>query len=421
MVATPGRRFSGLWRHREFRWFWAAQSVSLVGSGLGALPFTAIFALDARPIEMAFLAAAGVAPSLLFGLHAGVWVDRLRRRPLLIAADLGRATALGSIPFAWWIDALTMEHLYTVALVNGLLGMVFDVAYLSYVPALVERDQLVEANSKLAASASVAEFGSFSLGGFIVQVASAIWAAAADALSFLVSALCLSRIRRAEPHAVTPEAREPILHELSEGLSEVAHHPLQRALAVASLSRDLSYGVIGAVIILYGTRTLHLEPGVLGLVFGVGGATSLIGAMFAGRVTRRLGAGPATATAMLVAALGGLLIVAAGGSAWVAAAFLVASQFVIDPATTVSDVNETSLRQAITPARLLGRVNASVRVLGTAMLLAGSLAGGVLGETVGLRAAIAVGLAPRVLGALWLFASPLRRVRELPEAQPTAR
>ena len=410
-------RFTGLWRDRDFLRFWAAHSISLVGTGLGAIPFTAILVLDAGPLEMALVAAASLAPALVFGLPAGVWADRLHRRPILIAADLGRAAMLAGVLAAWWADVLRVEHLYAVAFVNGALATFFDVAAQAYIPALVPRDDLVEANSKLSASASVAELGAFSLGGAIVQFAGAIWAVGSDAVSFLASALFVARIRRPEPaRDARAGDQQHALKEVAEGLRAVAHDPLQRSLAVASASRHLTYGMVGAIILLYGTRTLGLGPGALGVIFGVGGATSLVGALLADRLTRRLGVGPAMVGSMVVGSLGGYFIVAAHGGPWLAAFFLVLSQLVVDPATSVEDISETSLRQAATPERLRGRVGAGVRTLSLSLELCGALAAGVLAQSVGLRAVLVIGLLPRLAGALWLLASPVMRIRAPGEA-----
>ncbi|MBI5949350.1 MAG: MFS transporter [Chloroflexi bacterium] len=405
------RRFTGLWRDRDFLRFWAAHSISLVGTGLGALPFTAILVLDAGPLEMALVTAASLAPALVFGLAAGVWVDRLRRRPILIAADLGRGAMLAGVVLAWWLDALRIEHLYAVALVNGALATFFDVAAQAYIPALVAKDDLVEANSKLSASASAAELGSFSLGGVIVQVAGAMWAVGADAVSFLGSALFVARIRHPEPAPENTGGEQHALKEVAEGLRAIARDPIQRSLAVASASRHLTYGMVGAVILLYGTRTLGLAPGALGVIFGVGGATSLAGALLADRLTRRVGVGPAMVGAMFAGALGGLFIVAAQGGAWLAALFLVLSQLVVDPATAVEDIGENSIRQGVTPERLRGRVGAGVRTLSLSLELCGALAAGLIAQSAGLRVALAIGLAPRLAGALWLLASPVMRIR----------
>ncbi len=411
------RRFTGLWRDRDFLRFWAAHSISLVGTGLGAIPFTAILVLDAGPLEMALVTAASLAPALVFGLAAGVWADRLRRRPILIAADLGRGAMLAGVLVAWWTDVLRIEYLYAVAFVNGALTTFFDVAAQAYIPALVAKKDLVEANSKLSASASVAELGSFSLGGVIVQFAGAMWAVGADAVSFLASALFAARIRRPEPLREAPIAgQQHALKEVAEGLSAIARDPLQRSLAVASASRHLTYGMVGAVILLFGTRTLGLGPGALGVIFGVGGATSLAGALLADRLTRRLGVGPAMVGSMVVGALGGFFIVAAHGGPWLAALFLVLSQLVVDPATAVEDIGETSLRQGATPERLRGRVGAGVRTLSLSLQLCGALAAGVIAQSAGLRVALAIGLLPRLAGALWLLASPVMRIRAPGEA-----
>ncbi len=190
---------TGLWRNADFVKLWTGQTVSTLGTLMGALQLTAVLVLDASPLQMGLLAALRVAPGLIFGLAAGVWVDRLRRRPILIAADMGRAALMGSIPIAFLLGALRMEHLYLVAFGTGALTIFFDTAYRSYLPSLVPRGDLIEANSKLTASESVVEVTAFSVGGWIAQLVSAIATVTVDALSFLVSGVAIALIRKSEP------------------------------------------------------------------------------------------------------------------------------------------------------------------------------------------------------------------------------
>ncbi|MGE5597704.1 MAG: MFS transporter [Hyphomicrobiales bacterium] len=251
----------GLWHHPAFLRLWAAQSVSLLGTGLGALPFTAILFLHASGTEMAILTGAITAPGLVLGLAAGSWADRVRRRPLLIAADLGRAAALASLPIAAAFGALAMPQLYAVAFITGSLTVVFDVAHLSYVPSLVSREQLVEANSKLAASASIAEAGSFSLGGWLVQLFGALTAVVADACSFLVSACFLLSIRGNEPPPARDAAPEAgVLAGLAAGARVALADGRLAGLLFASAATSIADGIIGSVILLFGSRDLGLAP-----------------------------------------------------------------------------------------------------------------------------------------------------------------
>lgn len=413
-------RFKGLWRHPDFLRLWSAQAVSLLGSGLGALPFAAIFFLDASGQEMAILVAATTLPALAFGLFAGAWADRLRRRPLLIAADLGRAAALLTLPAAAAFDALAMPQLYAVALVAGTLDTLFAVASISYLPTLVPRERLVEANSKLTASASVAEAGAFSVGGWLVQLFGAMTAVVADALSFLFSATMLARIRTPEARP-TPERQPRVLQEVGDGARAVVRDGRLAGLAASGIAQGLAGGLISSVILLFGNRELGLSAAALGMIFGVGGVTALAGSLAAGRLTARFGIGRALLGAEAIGSLGILFIVFAGGSPWAAGALLVASQLVSDPARAVRDVGAVSVRQVAAGQQLQGRVNATFHVAELGAMLVGAGLAAVLAPMIGLRATLAVGAAAGFLAPVAIALSPAARVQrvDLPESAAT--
>jgi len=372
--------------------------------------------LDATALQMGLLTAAGTAPGLLGGLVAGVWVDRLRRRPVLIGADLGRALLLGTIPLAAALDVLRIEQLYVVAFLTGLLTLTFDVAYLAYLPSLVRRDELVEGNSKLSVSASVAEASGFGISGWLIQAISAPVTVLVDALSFVASAVAIWLIRAPEPAPPAIGERTGMLDEMKDGLRTLAGSAYLRALTAALVTLECFGGMIGAVILLYTTRTLGLPPGVQGLIFAVGGVTSLLGAVAAGTVTRRLGVGPAMALGLVLAGLGTLLIPLAGDRSAASLLLLVGSQLVTDPARTVYMITQVSQRQALTPSGLLGRVNAGTQVLVLGATLLGAVGGGLLAERIGLRSTLVIGACGSGAAALWLLASPLRTVRMAPDS-----
>jgi MFS family permease len=414
-MARP--RFTGLWRNPDFLKLWAGETVSLFGSLIGgpALAFTAILVLDASPLHMGLLTAAGTAPGLLGGLVAGVWVDRLRRRPVLIGADLGRALLLGTIPLAAVFDLLCIEHLYVVAFLTGLLTLTFDVAYLAYLPSLLRRDQLVEGNSKLAASAAVAEASGFGISGWLIQALSAPLAVLVDALSFVVSAIAIRLIRASEPPPPARAERPGFLAEMNDGLHTLAGSAHLRALTASIATLEFAGGLFGAVVLLYTTRTLGLPPGIQGLIFAVGGVTSLLGALAAGGVIRRLGVGPAMILGLLLTGTGSLLIPLAPDRSAASLLLLVGSQLVSDPARTLYMIAQVSLRQALTPAGRLGRVNAGTHMLTLSAALLGALGGGLLAEGVGLRSTLVIGACGSAAAALWLVVSPLRSLRTAPE------
>lgn len=410
-------RFSGLWRRADFLRLWSGQTISVFGSFIGgsALQFTAVLVLDATPLQMAMLAAATLLPGFLIGLFAGAWVDRLRRRPILIVTDVGRALVLVSIPLAWLFDLLSMEQLYAVAFLTGALTLFFDVASLSYLPTLVRREELVEANSKLAASSAASEVAGFGVAGWLVQLITGPLAILLDAVSFLGSALFLGSIRTPEPEPGPAATRQSVWREIADGVHVVLASPLLRATAASATILDLSMRVYGTVILLYVVRELGFDPGVLGMIFAVGGLSSLVGSLVAGRAGRTLGLGRVMALGLVVFGLSQLLVPLAAGPAVVVALFLVGQQLG-DGAYVVREVNEVSLRQAVTPRPVLGRMNASFRFAGLAAMLLGTLIGGVLGDTIGLRPTLVVGACGTFVAALWLLLSPVRNVAVLPDA-----
>jgi len=407
-------KLTGLWRHTDFLRLWSGQTFSAFGSMIGrtALSFTAILVLRATPLQLGLLNAMELAPGFLGGLAAGAWVDRLRRRPLMIGADLGRALVLASIPLAALLGVLHIEQLYIVAVAVSLLGLIFDVAYQSYLPGLVGKEDLLEGNSKLSASAAVAEFGGFSLGGWLVQLLSAPFAILIDSVSFLVSALTLGLIRTREP-AVVPAEHPNLRREIGEGLREVLGQPLLRASALAVIIHGLADGMYGALVVLYMNQGLGFEPGVLGLIWAVGGVSSFLGAALAPRLTRWLGFGPAMAAGLGLFGLSQGLIPLASGASLLSVGLLVGQQLG-DGFYMVYEINQVSLRQAIAGEHILGRVNATFQFLSLGALLAGSLLGGLLGDGIGVRLVLALASWGTLLSAAVLALSPLRKLKVAP-------
>ncbi len=408
-------KFTGLWRHPDFLRLWAGQTVSVFGSMITgtALPFTAILALDARPLEVAILAACGIVPGLVIGLAAGVWVDRLRRRPVMIAMDLGRALVLLTVPLAYVFDALTIWHLYAVAFAAGSMTLVFDVAYQAYLPSLVRQDQLVEGNSKLSASNSVAEFSGFSASGALVHIASGPFAILIDAFTFLGSAASLSSIRRNEPPPALHDSTSSVRSEAIAGLKLVAGDARLRSIALAAVLYSAGLGTFGGTYMLFVTRTLGFDPAVLGVIFGLGGISSLFGALLAGRAASAFGVGRAMTLGVLMMGGSMLFIPMAQGATVAGATFLILQQITGDGAFTAYDVNQVSLRQSITPERALGRVNSCLRITELGFVLVGTLGGGLIGEYIGLRHALFGGALLVMLGAGALALSPIFGIRSI--------
>jgi MFS family permease len=404
-----------LWRDRNFLAVWSASTVSIFGSLITrtALPFAAILILGAGPLEIAALRSAELIAGLFIGLVAGAWVDRLRRRPIMIWADLGRAVLLASVPVAFVFGVLALPQLLVVAFAAAILTTFFDVADNAYLPTIVPRERLVAANSALTATGSVAEFSSFGIGGFLIQVFSAPIAIAVDAVTFLVSALLLGTIRKKEPPPRPIAHREPVLREIRDGMRIVARSPVLRALALSHGGTHILWGVFGTGYLLYATQNLALGPAAIGVIAGLGGLGSLVGAAFTPMLTRRIGMGSTILVGMAGFLIGNALIpLAPDGAVLVGAAFLIAQQLFGDAFATAYEITEVSLIQATVGDRVLGRVNATIHTFTTLLTLVGAILGGVIAEAWGLRAAFWVGLLGTVFAILVVWFSPVRFIRE---------
>lgn len=402
-------QLTGLWRHRDFTKLWVGQTVSIFGTMVTriALPLTALLALDSSPLEQGFLQAIQAVPVLVVGLFAGVWVDRLSRRPIMIAADLARAALLLSIPAAAFAGALGMAQLYVVASTSAVFTALFDAAYPAYLPTLVGRDNIIEGNAKLTASASVAEMGGFSAAGVLVQFLSGPIALLIDAVTFMVSALSLGWIHTPEPPPQPKALRESAVREATEGLAVVWREPTLRALVACSTTIRLAGGAFGAMYMLFAVRDLGLSPTAAGIIAGCGGLGSLAGSMLAEPVLRRVGA---KTTLVIGFALGGAfqgLVPLAHGTAIQAGLFLLAAQIFGDALMTMAFVNDISLRQMLVPDRVLGRVSATANVLGVVAMPIGALAGGIIGQLTSPRAALAAGAVGFSLAVLWVVMTPI--------------
>lgn len=404
-------------RHNSaFVRLWSAATVSVFGSFATrmAIPLTAILVLHAGPVDVAILRSFELVAALLFGFVAGAWVDRLRRRPVMIWADLGRAVILGSVPVAALGGWLTLPHLYIVIALAAILTTFFDVADRAYLPTIVPRTDLVRANSSLTATSASMEFAAFGASGFLVNLLTAPVAIAIDAVSFVVSALFLGTIRTPEPPPPPAEDREPVLREIAEGIRVVNADGVLRGIVAGAMGVGAMWGIFGTTWMLLATTVLGLDPGVIGVIAALGGFGSLAGALVSERIGHRFGLGRVMVAALVVASFGNLLIpLAPSGAPLLAIALLLGQQLIGDTALTIFDVTGTSVRQARVADRQLGRVNATVRVAAVVAQLAGTLAGGIAGELLGLRGAAFLGPLFAVLGALVLYGSPARHLASL--------
>lgn len=408
---------SPLWRNEAFVRVWSAATVSIFGSLLTriALPLVAILTLGAGPIEVAALRAVELVSLAVVGLVAGAWVDRLRRRPVLIWADLGRAVLLGSIPVAFALGGLTFWHLLVVAGLAAALTAFFDAADNAYLPSIVERERLVEANSALAASGSVSEFASFGISGFLVTLLSGPITIAIDAVTFVVSAILLLTVKREEAPPPPREARAPLLHEIRAGLAKVGHDGVLRAFAITQMLVAATWGIGGAVWFLFVLEELHIGAEIIGVVAAVGGVSSFIGAVIAHRSTTRFGIGRVAVIAMVMCAVGNLFVpLAPAAFPLIAVAFLIGQQLVTDSALTVYNITDVSIRQSIVPDRELGRVGSTFGVLEVVAQLIATIVAGILAETIGLRPTAFLSPLLAIAAAVVLWRSPVRLLRELP-------
>lgn len=404
---------SSLWRHRDFRLLWGGETISHVGAQvtLVALPLVAVSLLAATPFQMGLLTAAGMAAFLLVGLPAGAWLDRTRRRPVMLLADVVRAVLLISVPIAWWLDSLTFAHLVVVALLSGVATVFFDVGYQSYLPSLVGRELLVDGNSKLESTRSIAQVSGPAMAGGLVQVLGAATAIVVDAATYALSALALARIRTPEPEPERP-ATPDLAREIGEGMRFVLRHPLLRAITGATATFNLFGSMQAAVLILFFVRDLGLSAGVIGLLFGIGGIGGVIGALTASRVADRVGQARVIWLSVLVTTPFGLLLPLAEPG-W--SVLLVAvADLAIGYGVVVYNVAQLSFRQSICPDRLLGRMNASIRFIVWGTMPIGSLIGGVLAEWLGVRNALWIAMAGAIVAVLPVVLSPLRSMRDMP-------
>jgi predicted MFS family arabinose efflux permease len=406
-----------LWRNADFVHLWGAATVSTFGSLITrtAIPFTAILLLDASAADLGALRIAELLPAFVVGLVAGAWVDRLRRRPIMIAADLGRAALLLTIPVAAIGGVLGMGQLLIVLAVISVLGVFFDVAYQSHLPSVVANDELVEANSKLSAAASVAEAASFSAAGWLIQLFTAPFAILVDAVSFVASAGLVARMKDPPLPSPAEEMETPgsIAGDIAAGLRAVWRQPVLRGLVVSGIFQNLSFGVFGTVYLLYVNQEIGFDPGILGLIFAVGGVSAFAGAVIADRVAR-FGMGTVMIASLLLTTLGEAFIPLATAANAAGAVFLIAQQIVGDAAYTVYDINQVSLRQATAPDAVLGRINASMRVAEFGAVLLGTVAAGYLGETAGLRPTLWLAVGLFLVAAISLAVSSVRGIERIP-------
>lgn len=411
------RPTGGLWSHRDFLKLWSGQAISEFGSQISglAIPLLAAVSLDASPFAFSLLGVLGFLPFILFALPAGVWVDRLRRRQILIYGDAARAVLLAIIPVLWAIDALQMWHLLVLQFVIGIFTVFFDVAYQSYLPALIEREHLVDGNSKLQLTAGVSQVAGPSVAGALIAALTAPYVIVIDAVSFVVSTLFMTSMRHREstPEQTAGEPRPKMWPQVKEGLDWVLKHPWLRWITACTGTSNFFSSSMFAIVVLYMVRTLDLSAFEIGIVFGVGSGGSILAAVLTNRISKRFGVGPTIIGMSFIASVFALLYPLAPKS--FPLPFLMIANAAFGFGAVAYNITQISLRQAITPERLQGRMNAAIRWIVWGTIPLGSLLGGALAEWFTLRTAIWVGAIGQMFAFLPVTFGSLKRVREIPE------
>lgn len=397
-----------LWRNQDFLKLWSAQTTSVFGTQIASLayPLTAILVLQASSVEMGILRATGSASAVLVGFFAGVIVDRVSRKPLLIFTDLGRAFLTSLIPAAAFLGVLRIEHLFIISFFAGALNITSEVAAMAFLPSVVKKENLVEGNSKFAATDSVAAIAGPGISGFLVQILTAPVTIIIDAVSFVFSAFFVWTIRSPEGEKAVKEEKQSVWSEIVEGFAFVYKNPILRPLAEGIALHFLFMLAISTIFTLYAIRELRLEPLLLGVIFSAFGFGFLFGALAVKRLTNLFGQGKIMVFGALLNAFASLLIPSVSGSTTVF--FLFAAHLLLAFGIQIHGINLMSLRQSITPNHLQGRMNGSFRFVNVCMMMFGALFAGLLGELIGLRATLFIGAVGMFLPFLRLFFSPIR-------------
>lgn len=404
-----------LWRHTDFLKLWSGQSISLLGSQITflAIPVLAALLLQATPAEMGLLSALELAPALLLGLITSVWIDRLPRKPIMIGIDVLRALLLLIIPLGGWAGFLSMPLLYMLGFLLGALSFLFKVLYRAYLPSLVDRDELMDANGGLEVSNSLAEIAGPGLAGWLVDVFTAPVAIVVDAYSYLLSALSLAWIRQPEPLPAPADPAEGWKKQLTAGLRLIFGQPVLRALACSAMTSNFAGGFFSALLVLFITREMRLSALFLGFMYGVGSFSGVIAAVVIKKLQIRLGTGPLFIASNLMIGIGWLCIPVISVNFSDPRPAILLCMLVAGFGNTTTNVIDISLAQAVVPFEQLGRYYASSEFIGLGGLPIGSLLGGALGTLLGVRGGLIVGGCIMMTAFLWPLFSPMRKMREI--------
>lgn len=405
-----------LWHHREFTRFWFADTVSQFGSQFSgfALPVLAVLSFDATPLDIGIITALAIIPYPLLGLFVGVWADRFRKRRIMVVCNFGRMATLGSVPVGYVLGVLSLDQLFAVSLATGIFSVFFDISYQAYLPILVDRGDLIEGNQKLQLSASGAQVAGPGIAGLVYQAIGGAFTVAADSIGYLISAITLLTVRKDE----APKARsggEPapdFFGEMREGVQVVLGNRYLRMIAGSTATSNLGTNMVGAVMTIFALRVLHFTTTELGFVGSIGALGFLAGVIVVTRFTARVGLGRVLALSIMVPGVFVLSPLALVGYPFLV---LAAVSFVVGLSVPAYNVNQISLRQAITPDRLQGRMNATMRVIVWGTIPLGSLLGGILGNDVGVVDTIYVGGVIAAMAGAWILLGPVIKLKRQPE------
>jgi len=409
-----------LWRHSDFMRLWAAQTVSSIGARIAreGLALASVLTIDAKPFQLGILAALIMGPSVVVGFFAGGFVDRSRKRAIMVGTDVIRALVLLSVPVAAWFHILRMEQLYVVGALIGGANILFDISDHAYLPHLIGRDALMEGNTKLSTTESLAEVGGPALAGILVQALTAPFAIAVNSATYVVSALFLGAIATKEPVPENAKIRPTLLSDLAQGYSAMAATPVLRPLLFMSIVSPLFGGVFSALYVIFAIKTLGLSPALMGLTVAVGGIGSLAGTAISRRFAAWLGIGRAIVLGFVVSAVSAIFVPLASGPLVLKLASLMVAQFVGDSMAVAAMIPAASLRQSLIPRDRLGRAAAFLSVGAGASAVVGALTGGALGSAFGPRVALFASVAGLVVMPVWASTTPLWRLAEIPAAAP---
>jgi MFS-type transporter involved in bile tolerance (Atg22 family) len=414
LPASPASE--GVLANRDFVKLWVGETISLIGTQVTqfTIPLVALLTLNATVLEVGVLNALRFLPVLGVSLIAGVWLDQRKRRPILIGCALGNALLIGLVPITSELGVLSIGLLCAVVTLAGTLSVIFDVGALSYVPFLVERQNLAESNSKLQASSAVAGIAGPGLAGLLISLITAPITLSVDAVSYLFVIGGLIAVRKPEPEPDPDRARPPVRQQIAEGFAAVYGTPLLRTLLTQSAVLNVGFGAVSTVFTVYAVRHLGLSPFELGLTVAGLAAGALCGALLANRIRRRLGLGRALAMAITAVSLSPLLLLVPRGASALGVVILFAGWLGHGWGISNWNVNTITMRQALTPMHVLARMNATYRMLLFGALPAGALAGGALGRLAGLPTAMTIAVLVLLCPVIWLAFSPVFRLTEMP-------